>query len=114
MKKALLLSILFICTISYSQTKEFLILDASTEKPIDLAQVLYPDLEIGSVSNKDGKIRIPLKQSKIIVSHINYQEEEYSYNDFSKKDTLYLVPNTNQLKEIVLYNVIIFIEVNRL
>ncbi|PQJ78839.1 carboxypeptidase-like regulatory domain-containing protein [Polaribacter porphyrae] len=100
-------TLLFIClsTFVLSQSKEFTVLDASTKKPIDLAQILYPALEIGSVTNSDGKIKIPLRKNKIVVSHINYQEKEFLYSDFIKKDTLYLTPNTNELDEIVVYNV---------
>lgn len=92
-------------SITFSQSKEFTILDETTQKPIDLAQILYPNLEIGSVSNEDGKVKIPLKKDRLVVSHINYETKEFSYADFIKKDTIYLTPNTSELDEIVVYNV---------
>lgn len=90
---------------SFSQSKEFIILDSISKQPIDLAQIVYPSLEIGSVSNKDGRIRIPLKKENIVISHINYLEKTVSYNDFSKRDTLLLEPKSTSLDEIVVYNI---------
>ncbi len=101
-------ALLFLFLINYfgfSQSKEFIIIDTTSKKPINLVQVFYPDLEIGSVSNEDGKIRIPLRENKIIVSHINYIEKEFSFNDFKTKDTLFITPKQNQLEEVVLYNI---------
>lgn len=104
LKLRLLFLLFFINTVVFSQYKQFVILDNVTNKPINLAQIFYPDLEIGSVSNADGKIKIPLRENKIIISHINYMEEEFSFEDFKVKDTLFLNPKVNQLDEVVLYN----------
>ena len=89
----------------FGQTKEFILVDDTTNEPIDLVQISYPALEIGSISNADGRIRIPLKEQNILVSHINYIEKTFAYNVFKKKDTLFLTPKTNQLDEIIVYNI---------
>jgi hypothetical protein len=104
MKEITIVAILFTCFFSFSQSKDFLLIDTLTSKPINLVQISYPNLQMGSVSNADGNIRIPLKKDSILVSHINYLEKIIPFKDFSEKDTLFLVPKTNQLKEIVLYN----------
>jgi len=91
------------CT-SFSQSKEFVILDNSSKKPIDLVQVFYPSLEIGSISNADGKVKIPLLENEIIASHLNYIEKKFTFDYFKQKDTLFLIPKTNQLDEVVIYN----------
>jgi len=96
--------LLGISFLASSQSKEFVIVDDISKKPIDLAQISYPSLGIGSISNMDGKIKLPLKEKKIIISHINYIEKEFSFNDFKKMDTLFLVSKTNQLEEVILYN----------
>ncbi|NQY28978.1 MAG: hypothetical protein HRT69_05845, partial [Flavobacteriaceae bacterium] len=96
--------LLSICFLASSQSKEFIIVDDISKKPIDLAQISYPSLGIGSISNKDGKIKLPLKEKKIIISHMNYIEKEFSFNDFKQRDTLFLIPKTNQLDEVVLYS----------
>ncbi|MFK8058735.1 MAG: hypothetical protein AB8B78_01475 [Polaribacter sp.] len=104
MKKITLLAILCFNLHLIAQSKDFILLDSISKKPIDLVQISYPNLEIGSVSNKDGKVRIPLKKENIYISHINYLEKKISYNNFKSRDTLYLLPKTNQLDEIVISN----------
>ncbi|TXD52140.1 MULTISPECIES: carboxypeptidase-like regulatory domain-containing protein [unclassified Polaribacter] len=105
MKKITLFTLLFFSLAIFSQSKEFVLIDAISKEPIDLAQISYPELEIGSISNKDGSIRIPLRENDIFISHINYNEKTLSYKVFSKKDTLFLSPKENQLDEIVISNV---------
>lgn len=104
MKTKIFLFLFLINYIGLSQTKEFIVLDSLSKKPIDLAQVFYPNLEIGSVSNEDGRLIIPIEENKIIVSHINYIEKEFKYSTFKNKDTLFLTPKNNQLNEVVIYN----------
>ncbi|GAA4274319.1 hypothetical protein U6A24_15185 [Aquimarina gracilis] len=103
--KTLITSFLFcIVYTSFSQSKEFIILDNDSKKPIDLVQVFYPKLEIGSISNVDGKVKIPLLESEVIASHINYIEKKFTLDFLKKKDTLFLIPKRNQLDEVVIYN----------
>jgi hypothetical protein len=97
---------LSILTISgFSQSKEFFVVDAETKQPIDLAQAYYPDLEIGSVSNADGKIKIPLHQNALVVTHINYKDATFDYEFLTSNDTLSLKLQTNELQEVLIFNV---------
>lgn len=105
MKRIITITILFYNLLLFSQSKEFVLIDETTKEPIDLVQVSYPTLEIGSISNADGKIRIPLKKDNLLVSHINYVEKTLTYAVFIKKDTLFLTPKTNQLDEVIIYNI---------
>lgn len=103
--KTLITSFLFcIAYTSFSQSKEFVILDNNSKKPIDLVQVFYPSLDIGGLSNADGKVKIPLLENEIITSHINYTQKKFTFDFFKQKDTLFLIPKTNQLDEVVIYN----------
>lgn len=104
MKK--IIQLLFLCFsfITFSQSKQFTIVDAVTKKPIDLAQIVYPDLELGSITNKEGNIKIPLKEKDIHISHVNYQSKTISFLEFVKKDSLFLKPKINSLDEVVIYN----------
>jgi hypothetical protein len=105
MKRSIVLIVMFCSHFLFGQTKEFILVDDTTNEPIDLVQISYPALEIGSISNADGRIRIPLKEQNILVSHINYIEQTFEYDVFKKKDTLFLTPKTNQLDEIIVYNI---------
>ncbi len=90
--------------VGVAQSKDFLVLDTISKTPIDLVQVFYLDLELGSISNKDGKLRLPLKAAKLIASHINYNEKAFAFDDFKDKDTLFLTPKRNTLNEVVIYS----------
>jgi hypothetical protein len=105
MKRSIVLIVMFCSHFLFGQTKEFILVDDTTNEAIDLVQISYPALEIGSISNADGRIRIPLKEQNILVSHINYIEQTFEYDVFKKKDTLFLTPKTNQLDEIIVYNI---------
>jgi len=96
--------LLFIAYTSFSQSKELVILDTYSKKPIDLAQIFYPNLDVGSISNADGKVKIPLLESDIIISHVNYNSRKFTFNSFKQKDTLFLVHKRNQLEEVVIYD----------
>ena len=104
MKIRIIAFLLFFNYSGFSQSKEFVVVDQTTYKPIDLVQIFYPSLEIGSISNGDGKVRIPLLENEITVSHINYVERKLTFDQFKQKDTLFLIPKTNQLGEVVIYN----------
>ena len=104
MKIRIITFLLFLNYAGFSQSKEFVVVDKTTDKPIDLVQLFYPSLEIGSISNGDGKVKIPLLENEITVSHINYIERKLTFDQFKQKDTLFLAPKTNQLSEVVLYN----------
>lgn len=105
MKIRITIIILFLKSFAFSQSKEFVILDETTNKPIDLAQIFYPNIEVGSISNANGEIRIPLRENTIVVSHINYIKRKFSFDSFKSKDTLFLTPKTNKLEEVVIYNI---------
>lgn len=105
MKKIILCCFFLYAALGFSQYKDFTVVDLITQQPINLVQVLYPNLEIGSVSNADGKVRIPLHKEKLLFSHINYKEQQLLYSAFANKDTIFLKPNTNELDEVVLYNI---------
>lgn len=105
MKIKVTITLLFLSYFVFSQSKEFILVDKSTNKPIELAQIFYPDVEVGSVSNESGEIRIPLREKTIVVSHVNYIEKTIPFNNFKNKDTLFLTPKTNKLEEVIIYNI---------
>ncbi|CDF79313.1 Cna protein B-type domain protein [Formosa agariphila KMM 3901] len=101
-----LITSLFVCLAytCFSQSKTLVILDQASKAPIDLVQVYYPGLDIGSISNADGKLKLPLLEHDIVISHINYIEQTMPFNRFKENDTIYLNPKNNQLDEVVIYN----------
>lgn len=97
--------IIFNLTISISngQDKEMIIIDSLTQEPISFVQIYYPFLQIGGISNEDGKAIIPKKEGVIRISHINYDVEAFDYKELEKLDTLRLYPKQNVLNEVKIY-----------
>jgi hypothetical protein len=103
--KIKLLLIVFVCNTNlFSQSKELFILDSITKQPIDLVQVYYPSLSIGSITNKDGRLIIPKKTETLIISHINYNQKKILPYNLINIDTLYLEQRKNVLDEVIIYN----------
>ncbi len=100
-----ILFILYCSSYAFSQSKEFIILDSLTNKPINLVHITYANLNIGSVSNTEGKIKIPLKKNSILISHINYREKALNYKDFVNKERIILSQKPIELNEIVVSNI---------
>ncbi len=105
MKKLISTLFLFVSIAIYSQSKTVTIVDSLTHKPIALAHLSYPLLEIGSISNADGKVKVLLKKEELLISHINYGDKKLSFDTFLRKDTIYLKPKVNSLEEVVIYNI---------
>jgi hypothetical protein len=101
----LLLSFLLAPFFLQAQSKEFVVLDSISNEPIDLVHLFYPDLDLGTITNADGRASVALKKKKLVFSHINYKNRAFSYDEFKEKDTIYLFQRNTELEEIVVYNV---------
>jgi hypothetical protein len=104
LKSVLLFSFLLTSFFSQAQIKSFTVLDSITKNPIDLVHLFYPDLDVGSITNADGKIEIPLKKNRLLASHINYKNKTFLFDEFKEKDTIFLFPRYTELEEIVVFN----------
>lgn len=100
-----LFSFLFAPFFLQAQSKSFVVLDSITNEPIDLVHMYYPDLEVGTITNADGKASFSLKKNTLTFSHINYEDKSFSFSDVSQKDTIYLFPVYTELDEFVVYNI---------
>jgi hypothetical protein len=106
MKHIYILIFVFISINLSSQNKDLVILDADTKEAINLVHISYPTKLIGSVSNEDGRVKIPLiEKENIYFSHINYDEKQISCQNLRKLDTIFLNPKRTTLNEVVVYNV---------
>lgn len=88
-----------------AQNKSFVVLDSITQQPIDLAHLFYPDLDVGSITNAEGNINIPLKKSRLVISHVNYKNKSLLYDELIQKDTIYLYQRSNELDEVIVFNI---------
>lgn len=105
MRKLLLLFIINIYTVSYSQIIEGTILDLNTKKPIVGASVYINRTFVGTSSDLNGEFKLDVskyKSMQLIISSIGYYSK--TITDFSrdKKYTVYLTPKIYEIKEVVL------------
>lgn len=88
-----------------AQTKTFIIKDEATNKPIAFANVYYPSQMVGSISNEEGRVKVPVISSDtLILSYMGYETKKIMV-DKLKGDTIKLNPKTIELSEVKIYSV---------
>lgn len=100
MKILILLLLNILCHSVISQTIEFVIADNKTKQPIEFVNVFYPSSNEGSVSNKDGRVKLNIKADTLQISHISYERKRIKTGSKSKIDTIYLNQKTFQLDDV--------------
>lgn len=100
-KNCLRLFILLSSVISYSQNKEILVLDSTTNLPIETVNVYYPVIQEGTFTNADGKAKINIRAYDLKISHISYQEKIIDSKELENYNTFYLIPKAVILEEVV-------------
>lgn len=100
--KLYLLAIL-ICQIVSAQNKG-IILDIDTNKPISYVNIYttHNNVFFGTTSNASGEFNVNFVFKKLTFSHINYEKSRILCNNL--KDTIFLVPKTNFIDEVVISN----------
>ncbi len=81
------------------------VIDKSTKNPIAYAQVYFPELKAGTVTNNKGEFKLEHhtpKKLHIQISYVGYQSIDETINtDTDKKQLFYLTKSHYQLKEVV-------------
>ena len=98
------LLLVFYSIASKSQTSEFIIMDSSTTRPVSSVNVFSFNTLEGTISNKEGRIKIPTNDDVFILSHVGYQTKEVAFHQ-GLEDSIYLIPNTIELQEVSISNV---------
>lgn len=95
----------FLCSIIHSQEKEIIILDITTKKPIPEVHLFYKALNLGTITNADGKANILLKPSELACLHLNYNDKLITKENLISLDTIWLTPKVIALDEVVIHKV---------
>ena len=81
------------------------ILDASSNKPIEFVNVVAPKFKKGLISNKEGEIIWNIsgieKEDTILVSHVSYEPRYLSFKNFKQIDTITLNAKFPTLSEVI-------------
>ncbi|MEP7198151.1 MAG: hypothetical protein ABI851_16655 [Saprospiraceae bacterium] len=94
---SVLLGLQLICT---AQHKSILLLDITTNEPVEFAYV-YSE-SFNTLSDSLGVVLLPLNNQfeYLHISHINYRKETLNFKLIANSDTVFLSPATFNLKEI--------------
>jgi len=84
--------------------------DKKTKKKLEYVTVSVPGTNIGTITNEDGVFSIKVKDSvqakAIELSHIGYANERFAIKDNDTDIvTIYLTPNINKLKDIIVQRI---------
>lgn len=105
MKLLLILLLIFLNSNLFAQSKEFVVAESETNIPIEFATVYYPNNFDGTISNKEGKFKISIKQDTLVVSHILYQTHKEVLINKDLPDTIYLKPAIINLECVTVYGI---------
>lgn len=80
--------------------------DAKSKKKLEYVSISIPGTGIGTISNTDGGFSIKVKDSLHVktleASHIGYYNQRLALSDNDMDDvTIFLTPNENKLKEVI-------------
>ncbi|WP_108801561.1 hypothetical protein [Aquimarina sp. Aq107] len=97
----ILLFTLLVHSFGTSQTKQIIIVDEFTSKPIEGVHLLYANLEEGSYTNADGAANIIIREELLTISHLNYQDLTITPKEITLLNTISLKPDDVQLDEVI-------------
>lgn len=99
MRKLLILSLL--ATSACADAQQYVVADMESRAPIRDV-LIHTDDNQDTRSNWDGTFSLHEGFGKINLSHLNY-EKRYILKSELKGDTIWLIPNMNALREVVIY-----------
>ena len=100
MKKVVLITILLISNICFSQLKS-VIIDSKTKEKIPFVNIWVENENIGTTSNEKGEFELEIDSPKIILfSAIGFETKKISSDLI--KNILELKPETTELDEVIL------------
>lgn len=99
MRRLLILSLL--ATSASAEAQQYVVADMESRAPIRDV-LIHTDDNQDTRSNWDGTFSLHEGFGKINLSHLNY-EKRYILKSELKGDTIWLMPNMNALREVVIY-----------
>ena len=104
-KLILILGILFCGMSGFSQSISAIIVDASSEGPLESVSVYYDGTTVGTVTDQMGRfnLRSDFKtEAAIVVSYLGYETQYFDQDQLLKSDTIYLRESPESLEAVVL------------
>ncbi|WP_158021977.1 carboxypeptidase-like regulatory domain-containing protein [Flammeovirga pacifica] len=110
MKTLLIANFLFLCVLLHAQPSIVgTIIDTEKQLPVAYASLGFEGLTHGTISNSDGKFKLPLpegidQKAKIQISCIGYETFEISFDQLQQNSTIQLQPSITQLNEVAVFS----------
>lgn len=102
-KKIFYLNLLLLYSfILVGQKKEIIVIDETTNKPIEAVNLYYPEINEGTFTNSDGKASLNIKNLSLKISHINYDEIILNPNDLKTTSKIILNQKSVKLDEVLI------------
>jgi hypothetical protein len=96
-----------LCFMAKAQTKEFIVVDLTSQKALSTVSVFFPNKNEGAVTNDDGKVKIYYAKNSadtLVFSHVAYQTKKMIASEYLSIDTIKLIPSTILLNEVFIYS----------
>lgn len=103
--KLTIIFVLFFCLNSFSQTFNGIVLEASTNQPLEGVSVYFDNTTIGTITNEKGEFSINFNdavQSTLVISFLGYQKSFISDYRSKEKVVVKLVEEVNELETVVI------------
>jgi hypothetical protein len=106
MKRLFLLFFLFTLSLQAQMQLNGIIKDSDTKKPLPFATITTEKV-FSTISDVDGKFNflLSMQPESITISYVGYESKTISLAGINSFFTIYLVPKTAELKEIVISNI---------
>lgn len=106
MKKTINLLKITLCltfvNISFAQIKKIIVVDKSTNLPIENVSLSYSESNEGTFTNSNGMASLVMKKNDLKISMIGYEDISIAFDKLNKVDTLFLSSISIQLEEVTI------------
>jgi len=102
--KLVIILALFFSLSSFSQTFNGIVLEASTNQPLEGVSVYFDNTTIGTITNEKGEFSIDFNdavQSTLVISFLGYQKSFISNYRSKEKVVVKLIEEVNELETVV-------------
>jgi hypothetical protein len=93
--------LLVISQICFAQKKEILIVDGTTNFPIENVNIYYPENREATFTNLEGRASLNIKKMILKIAHVQYEELSINGEDLINIQKITLNPKSIQLDEVV-------------
>jgi hypothetical protein len=103
--KSLIVILLFVCSLTYSQEIKNIVLDKNTKQPLEGVSVYFNETTIGTTTDANGNFILTDKVSAnatLVISFVGYETRLFSFHEIRALKEVLLQEKATDLNEVVL------------